>query len=161
MPSPRRETLRTVAAQIAALDELIGLAKRSIRVFDIDLSGMGWNDAARTATIARFLRANRNASLRIIVHDTRWIESSCPRLTQLLRTYGHVFTIYRSGPDASGAMDPFAIVDERHFLHRFHAEQPNAEFAVEAPHAASPFVERFEEIWAHGEPGVSAAVLGL
>ncbi len=53
------------------------------------------------------------------------------------------------------------IVDGRHFLHRFHVEQPNAELGIEQPLAAKPFVERFEEIWASGEPGVSATVLGL
>src|SRR5262245_9546848 len=40
----RHEKLDTVAAQVAAIDELIGLAHRSIRVFDVDLSGMGWNE---------------------------------------------------------------------------------------------------------------------
>ena len=86
-PAPRRETLRTIAAQIAALDEMIGLARQSISVFDIDLSGMGWNGVARAAKINAFLRARPNASLQIIVHDTRWIEGSCPRLTQLLRQH--------------------------------------------------------------------------
>jgi len=160
-PAPRRETLGTIAAQIAALDEMIGLARQSIRVFDVDLSGMGWNGVGRTAKIAAFLRARPNASVRIIVHETRWIEGSCPRLTQLLRLYGHAMTIYRTGADAHAVMDPIAIVDGRHFLHRFHIEQPNAEFGIEQPLAAKPFVERFEEIWASGEPGVNATVLGL
>jgi len=160
-PAPRRETLRTIAAQIAALDEMIGLARQSISVFDIDLSGMGWNGVARAAKITAFLRARPNASLQIIVHNTRWIEGSCPRLTQLLRQYGHAITIYRTGADAQAVMDPIAIVDGRHFLHRFHIEQPNAEFGIEQPLAAKPFVERFGEIWASGEPGVSATVLGL
>jgi hypothetical protein len=160
-PTPRRETLRTISAQIAALDEMIGLARHSIRVFDIDLSGMGWNGVERAATIAAFLRGRRNATLQIIVHDTRWIESSCPRVTQLLRQYAHAVTICRTGPDASAVMDPMSIVDDRHLLHRFHIEHANAEFAVEQPLVTRPFVERFEEIWATREPGINATLLGL
>jgi hypothetical protein len=160
-PVPRRETLRTISAQIAALDEMVGLARHSIRVFDINLSDAGWNGVERAATIAAFLRARRNATLQIIVHDTRWIEGSCPRLTQLLRHYGHAVTIYRTGSDARAVMDPMTIVDDRHLLHRFHIEHPNAELAIEQPLIARPFVERFEEIWASGESGVSATVLGL
>lgn len=160
-PGKRREVLHTVSAQVAALDEIVGLARTSIRVFDVDLSGMGWNGADRTAMIGAFLRARRNASLQIIVHGTRWIEGSCPRLTQLLRHYSHAITILRTGADAHAVMDPIAIVDGRHFLHRFHADQPDAELGVEQPLAAQPFVERFEQIWATGEPGVNATVLGL
>ena len=47
LPAPRRERLASVAAQAAALDELIALATRSIRVFDADLSQMGWNSDER------------------------------------------------------------------------------------------------------------------
>ena len=77
--------LATVAAQVAAIDTLLGLAKHSIRVFDVDLSGMGWNGAARAETIAAFLRSNPAARVEIIVHDTGWIERSCPRLLNLLK----------------------------------------------------------------------------
>lgn len=160
-PEPRREALGTVSAQIAALDEIVALARTSIRVFDVDLSGTGWNGAGRAAAVGVFLRARSDATLQIIVHDTRWIESSCPRLTQLLRHYAHAITILRTGDAARSAMDPLAIVDGRHFLHRFHVDQPRAELGVEQPLAAQPLVERFDEIWATGEPGLNATVLGL
>ena len=38
-PLPRREMLTTVAEQVAAIDTLLGIAKHSLRVFDVDLSG--------------------------------------------------------------------------------------------------------------------------
>jgi len=160
-PAPRQETLTTVRAQIAAIDELIGLATQSIRVFDTDLAETGWNSAARSARLAGFLRGSRQARLDIIVHDTRWIESSCPRLIALLTTFSHAVTIHKTGPEARGASDPLVIVDGRHFVHRFHSDQPRAALAVEQPHAARPLVDRFEEIWATGEPGITATVLGL
>jgi hypothetical protein len=159
--APRHETLDTIAAQIAAIDELIGLARRSIRVFDIDLSEMRWNDPARIDRLAAFLRGSRHARLDIIVHDTRYIEGRCARLTALQRLFGEAVTIRRTGPGARGAMDPLVIVDGQHYLHRFHVEQPRALLGILEPHPAKSLIHRFDEIWAGGEPGVSGAVLGL
>ena len=160
-PAPRQQLLDTLAGQSAAIDELIGLARHSVRVFDRDLSDTGWNAAARADKIGTFLRSHPGARLEIILHDTRWIENSCPRLTNLLKRFAHAITIYRTGPEARGAMDPLVIVDGRHYLHRYHVEQPRATFAVDSPQAANPLVKRFDEIWATGEPGLTATVLGL
>lgn len=160
-PPPRQETLATVAAQVAAIDELVGLARQSIRVFDRDLSETGWNSPGRASLLAQFLRRSRNAKLDVIVHDTRWIEASCPRLVSLLRMFGDRVTIYRTGAEARAAADPLVIVDGRHFVHRFHVEQPRASLVIEDPHLARPLVNRFDEIWATGEPGLSGTALGL
>ena len=157
----RHEKLETVAAQIEAIDTLIGLARHSIRVFDFDLSGTGWNEAARADKIVAFLRAATNARLDIVVHDTGWIERSCPRLTRLLKYYGHVITIRRTGENAKHAMDPLLIVDGQHYLHRLHIAQPRAVLGIAEPNGAKPLVERFEAIWSSAEPGLSATVLGL
>lgn len=153
--------LETIAAQTAAIDEMIGLAQRSIRVFDIDLSETGWNDPARIERLAAFLRTSRHARLDIIVHDTRYIESRCARLTALQRVVGEAITIRRTGPNARGAMDPLIVVDGQHYLHRFHVEQPRAALGIAQPHAAKPLNLRFDELWATGEPGVHGTVLGL
>jgi len=159
--APRHEKLDAVAAQVAAIDELIGLAQHSIRVFDADLSGMGWNDSARVEMIAAFLRASRDARVDIVVHDTAWIERSCPRLTRMLRYYGHMITIRRTGDEAKQAMDPLVIVDDRHYLHRLHVTQPRAVLGIAQPDEARPLVERFEAIWSSAEPGLGATALGL
>jgi hypothetical protein len=160
-PVPRHANLTTIAEQIAAIDELIGYARQSIRVFDVDLAETGWNRPERIALLAAFLRRSRHARLDIIVHDTRHIEGYCPRLTHLLQQFGSAVTIYKTGPEARAAMDPLLIVDGRHFLHRFHADDPRAALGVEQPLAAKPLAIRFDEIWATGEPGLSGTLLGL
>jgi hypothetical protein len=153
--------LATVSAQVAALDEIIALARHSIRVFDNDMSEMGWNSAARAEQLLAFLRRARTSKIEIIVHETRWLESSSPRLLALLKSFGDRMTIYRTGPEARGASDPLVLVDGRHFLHRFHIEQPRATLAIESPHIAGPLINRFDEIWATGEPGLTGTVLGI
>ena len=130
-------------------------------MFDIDLSQTGWDTAARAANLTAFLRRAPAARFDLIVHDTRWMEGSCPRLLNLLRLYSTAITVYTTGPEARIAMDPLVIADGRHFLHRFHIDQPGASLVIENPQLAGPLVTRFEEIWATGEPGVAGTVLGL
>jgi len=159
--TPRLETLATIAAQLAAIDELIALARRSIRVFDVDLSTMRWNDPQRSDALARFLRASRQAKLDIVVHDTRHVESRCARLLRLQRVFGEAVTIHRTGSEAHTVMDPLVVVDDAHFLHRFHADEPRAALGIAQPQAAKSLVQRFNEIWASSEPGVTGTTLGL
>ena len=45
---PRQQVLATIAEQVAAIDGLVDIAEHMIRVFDDDLSQMGWNSPART-----------------------------------------------------------------------------------------------------------------
>ena len=158
---PRTVALNSIAEQVAAIDELIPLAQRRIRIFDQDLSQTGWNHPARVEKLSAFLRGTRGRRLDIIVHDTGYLETACPRLLNLLRTYTHAMTIYRTGPEAKVATDPLLIVDDRHYLHRFHFEQPRATLGIEQPEQTRPLASRYEEIWATGEPGINATVLGL
>jgi len=158
---PRTAELASLAEQIAAIDELIGLAQRRIRVFDQDLSQTGWNQTTRIDRLASYLREARGRRLDIIVHDTHYLEGACPRLLRLLRTYSFAVTIYRTGTEAKLATDPLVIVDDRHYLHRFHFEHLRAAMGINQPDQTRPLATRFEEIWATGEPGLNATVLGL
>ena len=161
LPQPRVVALDTIAAQTAAIDELIALARHHIRVFDQDLSQTGWNASARADRLAAFLREVRGRWIDIIVHDTRYLESACPRMTNLLRNYGHAMTICQTGTEARVATDPLVIVDGMHYLHRFHFEQPRAALGVNQPEHTQALASRFEEIWATRQPGVTGTVLGL
>ena len=161
IPEPRVVELGTVAAQTAAIDELIALARHQILVFDQDLSQTGWNSAARADRLAAFLREVRGRRLDIIVHDTRYLQTACPRLVNLLRIYGHAMAIHQTGDEAKVATDPLVIVDGVHYLHRFHYEQPRAALGISQPELAQPLASRFEEIWATREPGITGTVLGL
>ncbi len=158
---PREERLDTVAALGHAQDEAIALAQRHIKVFDIDLSWGGWNTAARCDALSWCLRRMPGARLDIIVHDTHWIESAGGRLTALLVLHAHAMKIYRTGAAARAAMDPLLIVDDTHFVHRYHVDRTGGTLSIGSPERAKPLIERFDEIWETGEPGVTGTVLGL
>ena len=160
LPAPVERSVGSIAEQAQGIDEVIDRARLIVRVFDIDLSQVGWSGADRAERLSAFLR-RPGARLELIVHDTRFLEQSCPRLVTLLKRYGHAMTVYKTGPEARSAMDPLTIADDRHFLHRFHVDGPRASLAFDAPLAARPLVARFEEIWSTGEPGLTGTVLGL
>jgi hypothetical protein len=159
--APRLVALGSIAEQVAAIDELIGIGQRRIRVFDQDLSQTGWNQPTRIDRLSAFLRGTRGRRLDMIVHDTTYLETGCPRLLNLLRSFSGAITIYRTGEEARLATDPLLIVDDRHYLHRFHFEQARATMGIEQPEQTRPLAGRFDEIWATGEPGINATVLGL
>jgi hypothetical protein len=158
---PREERLDTIAALVRAQDDVLALARRHIKLFDIDLSWGGWNSSARCEMLSSCLRRIPGARFDIIVHDTHWIESSGARLTALLLRHAHAMKIYRTGAAARAAMDPLLIVDDTHFVHRFHADRTGGTLSIGSPERAKPLVERFDEIWVTGEPGVTGTVLGL
>jgi len=160
-PEPREVMLDTLAAQTAAIDELVDLAQERLQIFDVDLSQCGWQTAGRAERLAAFLRRSPGARIELIAHDLRFLETSCPRLLALLKPHSHAITVYRAGAEARSANDPLVIADGRHFLHRYHVGQPRATFVVGQPQLARPWVMRFGEIWATGEPGLGATVLGL
>ena len=160
-PAPREALLAGVAAQLDAIDEIVGYARSRIQVFDTDLGWGGWSRATRIDALGRFLRGGRTVRLDIIVHDTRWLEASSGRLIGVLRQYPHAVTMYRTGREAAAAMDPLVIVDRAHCLHRFHIDQPRAALIVAMPGAVKSLAARFDEIWATGEPGLSSTTLGL
>jgi len=151
----------TIGAQSKAIDTLIDLAADRLLVFDRDLSERGWNASRRADRLAAFLRRSRHARLSIIVHDSRYVEAACPRLKDLLKVYSHAMSLWRTGPEARGASDALVIADGRHYLHRYHVDQPRATLAIAMPAAAKTLVARFEEIWATGEPALGGSVLGL
>jgi hypothetical protein len=158
---PREARLESVAALQRAHDEVIALAQRHIKVFDRDLSSGGWNTAERCTALSSYLRRKPGARLDIIVHDTRFVESYGARLTALLARHAHAMKVYRTGAAARAAMDPLVIVDDVHFVHRHHVDWAHGTLSIGSPERAKALVERFDEIWATGEPGVAARVLGL
>jgi hypothetical protein len=160
-PPPRDEIVDTLAAQVRAIDEIVGLARRRIQVFDRSLADWGFARPERVEALAAFLRGSRQARLDVIVHDTRWIEAHAPRLRGVLRLHSDAVQVWRTGPGAQAAADALVLVDGCHYVHRFHVDQPRARVAISQPAAAMPLAERFDEIWATGEPAISGTVLGL
>ncbi len=160
-PKPAYRPMLGIAESLAAIDEVIAGAQRTIRVFDVTLANRGFNSPARAEKLREFLVAGRAHRLLVALHDTDLLERECPRLLTLLRQFPMSIEIHRTVGEARNANDPFVLADDHSVWHQLHFEQPRAVVALHSPADALPIAQRFEEIWDLSEPAVSATTLGL
>lgn len=149
------------AESLAAIDEVIAAAERTLRIFDISLSNRGFNSPARTAQLRDFLVRGRAHRILIALHETELLERECPRLLALLRQFPMSIEIHRTIAQARDATDPCVVADDHSIWHQLHFEQPRAIVALHSPMDALPIAQRFEEIWELSEAAISATTLGL
>lgn len=146
---------------LAAIDQIIGLARKQIDIFDINLKDRGFNTPARTEVLRAFLLANRANRIRIALHDTSDFSLTLPRFMSLFKQFSGNIFVHRTTGAACEAADPLFIVDGLHFWHKLHYQHPRSVFVLNSATDAAPLCNRFEEIWDNSEPAVSAHTLGL
>ncbi len=159
-PNPQHAPIFGNAEYEAVVDTALQKATSRIRIFDSTL-GKGYNSLHRTDLLRQFLLTSRRNTLQIVLHDASTMDRNCPRLLNLLRTYGHAISIHETHPTAKSVYDPFVIVDDRCFVHRFHFDEMRGLSAVDDPIGTHTFIERFSEIWEASSPAKSATTLGL
>jgi hypothetical protein len=158
---PSYRHLSGIAESLAAIDEVISVAQRTIRIFDISLSNRGFNTPARADGLRHFLVRGRAHRLLIALHETDLLGRENARLLTLLRQFPMSIEIHRTLAQARNAADPFVIADDHSVWHQLHFTQPRAIVALHSPADALPIAQRFDEIWDLSEPAVSATTLGL
>ena len=158
---PSYRQISGIAESLEAMDEVISVAERTIRIFDISLSNRGFNSPARAAALREFLVRGRSHRILIALHETELLERENPRLLTLLRQFPMSIEIHRTLAQARNATDPFILADDHSVWHQLHVEQPRAVVALHSPADTLPIAQRFEEIWELSEPAVSATTLGL
>jgi hypothetical protein len=158
---PSYRQISGIAESLEAMDEVISVAERTIRIFDISLSNRGFNSPARAAALREFLVRGRSHRILIALHETELLERENPRLLTLLRQFPMSIEIHRTLAQARNATDPFVLADDHSVWHQLHVEQPRAVVALHSPADTLPIAQRFEEIWELSEPAVSATTLGL
>ena len=160
-PKPERVLLSTRAEYLEALDQLIGLAQRELRIFDADFFHLKI-DSPRTHELLRaFLLRGRDNHLYIAVHDTEYLRNNCPRLLDLLQQFSDRMFIRQTEGDAARAQDSFVLADKRHVVRRPVQAQPRATLRLNDEHEGQGIFLRFSEIWDSSIPVVSATTSGL
>lgn len=159
-PEPQFEKLEDRTALDAAIDRVLPLARRQMVVFAKTL-GNEWNTETRVNLIRHFCLESRRNQMRIVVHDTHPLYRACPRLLNLLRQFSHIVSIHETQDQAKNVYDPFVLVDDRHYAHRFHYDGAQGLLAIDDPLGARSLHDRFEELWGASDPAVPATTLGL
>ena len=159
-PQSQQSSIDGISEYEAALDTLFAQSGRTLRIFDRALSS-GYNASHRHDLLRKFLLSTRAARILIVVHDASNVVRDCPRMVNLVRELSHAISFNETQSEAKGVYDPFAVVDERHYVHRFHYDGPRGAAALDEPQGSRGFVQRFEEIWEASVPAVSTTTLGL
>ena len=162
-PTPRSERLllSTRREYLEALQQLIGLAQRELRIFDADFFHLKI-DAPHTHELLRdFLLRSRDNRLYIAVHDSEYIRNHCPRLLFLLRQFSDRMFIHQTQGDAARIQDCLVLADRRHFVRRPVQAQPRAALKLNDEPESQGMYLRFSEIWDSSFPAVSATSSGL
>jgi hypothetical protein len=149
------------ADYVAALDSLCGLAQHELRIFEKDFDNIGFNSEARYNTLRTFLLASPLNRLYLLAHDTRPLSQFCPRMTMLLRQFGHSMHIYQTPKHLLHLTVPFAVADEAHYVRRFHFDDSRGIFAQHDHAEARVLKARFAEMWADSHPAAAVTALSL
>ncbi len=150
-----------IADYTQALDTLCGLAQHELYIFEKNFDGIGFNSETRYQVLRAFLLANPANRLYLLTHDTRYLASSCARMTMLLAQFSSSMFIHQTPPNLRQISDPLAVADDVHFVRRFHFDDPRGILGRNDPSQARLLKSRFLEMWNTSHSGISASKLGL
>lgn len=163
-PEPVYQLLEGSEEAATAIEQVIGVARRELRIFDATartLRDRGYGSPARIDVLRALLVANRNHRLRIVLHETAGIERELPRLINLLTQFSGQVQIHRTIDQATEARDPMVIADDANFWRRLHIDHPRSVLTLHDAVSSRPLLERFDEIWEKSELAVAGSTLGL
>ncbi len=159
--TPQRRLIASKKEFADALDALLGKTGRSLRMFDRNLADFGMNSIAREEQLRAFLHKRRTNRLQIVVHDTALIAQRSPRLMRLLRQYSHAIAIHQTNEEIRNLEDVLVVGDDAHCLRRRHHDHPKGSVYLDDPVETREWLNRFNAIWEHSAPAVSATTIGL
>ncbi len=162
MPDPEERHFDTYAGYQTWVLEALGLARRTLLVFDPDLAGTGLESPAALAALRALALASpeRNA-IRILVRDARYLERNAPRLLDFIGRFGHRAAVRIAAGDNESVETSFLVVDGQHLVLRFHADRPRGKVCLADSGSLSVPAAQFETIWKTAQPGPSGTGLGL
>lgn len=150
------DTRRELQARWRAL---LARATRRLDLFDPDYSVFPLGAPDVEATLRAFLQGG--GLLRLALHDTTFIQRSCPRFLGLARYYSERIECRQSPRSLRHLSDSFALADGVHAVRRFHCDHMRGEAAFASPGAVELPAHRFEALWEESSVTLSPTVTGL
>ncbi len=141
------EPFDSEAGYRAAIDATIEAAQREVCLFGGDLERMALDEAGRSELLLRFLAADQNRRLRMVVHDPAPLQARHPRLLNIIRTHGHKIEVRQTPDHLRHLADRFVLAAEAYGAIRFHADHPRGKRIAADPKEAHPYWQRFDDLW--------------
>lgn len=144
-----------------AIDRLLGMPGRELRIFDPDLESLRLNAADRVEALQHFLQESRTRRIYVAAHDTEHLQRRCPRMMSLLTRYAHAIQVNRTHEEIRDIQDSFLVLDSHHYVRRPSASFYRGAIGLHDEAEAQAMRSRFMEIWSASFPGVSSTTVGL
>ncbi len=144
-----------------ALDIVIATAQRQLLIFDQDCSTGDFASLKRFDLIHDFLNKSELNKLTIVLQQTDFFMSQCPRLYGLLASFDHKISIYETNDNAKIAKDCFILADDSGYIRRFHIDQARFKYALDDAETTASLTSRFNELLQETSVTISATKLGL
>jgi hypothetical protein len=136
-------------------------AERELKFFEQHLVDAGCNSIEFTEALKQFARRKAGNQAVFIVHDADKIIKTAPRFTELLKTWGHVFSLRVTQPEVKQASEGILLADRRYGLQRFHFDHARGQYIEQEPHHLVVLRQQFLALEAASEPASGLRVLGL
>lgn len=159
--SPGETRVHSMSDYQRAIEALMHTASRDLCVFDADLRALDFGSRYRAEQLKAFLRSSRANRLRIVLHDTDYVERFCPRVINLLTQFSYCMEIRRTAPHLRQLKQCYVLADDGGGVVRFHTDHARGKIFLGLPAESKAWREHFEELWEFAEPGFSATKLGL
>lgn len=161
MTERRITAIESEAGFRQAIDEVIPLAEKEIRVFSGDLTRMAPEEPERVAALESFLAGDRQRRLRIVVHDPEPMAKHMPRFVDLAVRRGHMIEVRQTPENLRSLADRFLLADDRHGVVRFHVDHARGKLVLFDPKELGPWQQRFQDLWLASTPCSPSTTLGL
>ena len=160
-PKPEYETFSGDAEFQAAVERLLALEGRELRIFESDGQALRLNSQARLDLFEAFLRGSRTRRIQIVLHDVEHVVRHCPRMINFLKLFNHSVQINRTHDAIRNLQDAFMVLDAIHYVRRPLAARMRGALGMHDEEEAQAMRARFLEIWSASFPGVSTTTAGL
>lgn len=144
-----------------ALNLVIACAENELLIFDADLSRGGYTSQKRFELINQFLAKQPQNRLTIVLLEAQFFTQHCPRMFDLLKTYSHIMTVYKTNDAAKVAQDCFIIADNQYYIRRFNKDQARFKFAFDDAEMVAQLTLRFSELLEETTESISLNQLGV
>jgi hypothetical protein len=137
--------------RVATVDVIAG-ARREIMICSPALDPALYNRASVADALGHFIARQARCRIRIVVEDTEHMLLSCVRLVELARRFSDIIQIQRLGEPHRGLTEMFIVADAVSCLYQQDITVMDATLDLNSPQRTSALAQRFEKIWAAGEP---------
>lgn len=144
-----------------AIALVLSQAQHELLIFDQDLSLGNFSSIATQQLLTQFLSQSSNSKLTIILQNALYFTEKCPRIFNLLGTFGHKIRVLETNDQVKHAKDCFILADGEHYIKRIHIDQARFKYALNDPLSTQALNTRFEELLEATQHHISYTTLGL